>query len=185
MHKSRSQLIIIKSFYFLGSAFSHVSALLFKLEAYCQIQENKSAVTSQLCKWNRSRKSAEPFLLKNINFKSPKKDDLPQEPLDKNAEANYTMKRYHSSQVNIPLEKIKQRKQIVPNAAFFKIINLGEQEPAESFIISDTDSADDSELNCIPESLTSLYHATAINLSSEKFLVLCGKIYGEYVASYS
>ena len=187
LHKSRSQLIIIKSFYFfsLGSACSHVAALLFKLEACCRIQENKSAVTSQLCKWNRSRKSAEPSLLKNINFKRPKKDDLPQEPLDKNAEANYTMKRFHSSQVSIPIEKIKQLKQIVPNAAFFKIVNLDKQESAEFFISSDTDTANHSELNCIPEPLTSFYDATAINLSSEKLAVLCAKIYGEYVASYS
>ena len=49
-------------------------------------------MTSQLCKWNHSRKSAEPTLLKNINFKRPKKNELPQEPLDKNAEANYTIK---------------------------------------------------------------------------------------------
>ena len=44
-------------------------------------------MTSQLCKWNRSRKFAEPSLLKNINFRSPEKDDLPQEPLDENGEA--------------------------------------------------------------------------------------------------
>ena len=150
----------------------------------CKIQENKSAVTSQLCKWNRSCKSVEPSLLKNINFKRPKKDDLPQEPLDKNAEANYTMKRFHPSQVSIPLEKIKQLKQIVPNAAFFTIVNLDKQESAESFISSDTDTADHSELNCIPEPLTSLHDATAINLSSKKLSVLCEKIYGEYVASY-
>ena len=141
-------------------------------------------MTSQLCKQNRSCKSVEPSLLKNINFKRPKKDDLPQEPLDKNAEVNYTMKRFHPSQVSI-LEKIKQLKQIVSNAAFFKIVNLDKQESAESFISSDTDTANHSELNCIPEPLTSFYDATAINLSSEKLSVLCEKIYGEYVASYS
>ena len=136
-------------------------------------------MTSQLCKWNRSCKSAEPSLLKNINFKRPKKDDLPQEPLDKNTEANYTIKRFHSSQVSIPLEKIKQLKQIVPNTAFFKIVNLDGQESAESFISSNTDTVNDFELNCISELLMSLYDATAINLSSEKLPVLCVKIYGE------
>ena len=75
---------------------------------------------------------------------------MPQKPLDENAEANYTMKRFHSSQVSIPLEKFQQLKQIVPNAAFFKIVNLDEQESAEAFINLDTDTADDSELNCIP-----------------------------------
>ena len=89
------------------------------------------------------------------------------------------MKRFHSSQVSIPLEKIKQLKQIVPNTAFFKIVNLDGQESAESFINSNTDTVNDFELNCISELLMSLYDATAINLSSEKLPVLCVKIYGE------
>ena len=168
----------------MGSACSHFAALLFKVEACCRIKENKFAVTSQLWNWNRSRKSAEPSLLKNFNFKKPKKDDFLQEPLDENANTNYTMKRFRSSQVSIPLEEFQQLKQIVTNVAFFKIVDLDEQESAESFINSDTDTADDSELNCIPEPLTSLYDATAINLSSEKLSVLCEKIYCEYVASY-
>ena len=41
------------------------------------MQGNKISVTSQLCAWNRSRKSAEPALLENINFKRPKKGQLP------------------------------------------------------------------------------------------------------------
>ena len=71
----------------MDSASSHIAVLFFKMETCCRIQENKSTVTSQLCKWNRSRKFAEPSLLKNINFRSPEKDDLPQEPLDENGEA--------------------------------------------------------------------------------------------------
>ena len=47
---------------------------------------------------------------------------------------------------------------------------------------TDTDT-DDSELNCVPEPLTSLYDTTVINLSSEKLSVLCAKIYGQYLAS--
>ena len=46
-----------------------VAALLFKLEACVRIQQNKTAVTSQLCAWNRSRKRAEPAMLQNIDFK--------------------------------------------------------------------------------------------------------------------
>ena len=48
-----------------------VAALLFKLEACVRIQQNKTAVTSQLCAWNRSRKRAEPAMLQNIDFKRP------------------------------------------------------------------------------------------------------------------
>ena len=47
------------------------AALLFKLEACVRIQQNKTAVTSQLCAWNRSRKRAEPAMLQNIDFKRP------------------------------------------------------------------------------------------------------------------
>ena len=48
-----------------------VAALLFKLEACVRIQQNKTAATSQLCAWNRSRKRAEPAMLQNIDFKRP------------------------------------------------------------------------------------------------------------------
>lgn len=103
------------------SASSHIAVLFFKLEACCRIQENKSTVTSQL------RKSYEPSLLKNINFKRPEKDDLPQEPLDENGETKYAVKRFCSSQVSIALEKFQQLKQLIPNTPFFKIVNLDEQ----------------------------------------------------------
>ena len=48
---------------------SHMAALLFKSEACTQLQLNKVAVTSKLCPWNRSKKSAEADILKNINLK--------------------------------------------------------------------------------------------------------------------
>ena len=60
----------------LGSVCSHVAALLFKLEACVRIQQNKTAVTSQLCAWNQSRKRAEPAMLQNISFKRPKKEQI-------------------------------------------------------------------------------------------------------------
>ena len=84
-------------------------------------------MTSQLCKWNRSRKSDEPSSLIYINFKRPEKDDLLQEPLDENGEAKYAVKRFRSSQVSISLENFQQLKQLVPNAPFFKTVNLDEQ----------------------------------------------------------
>ena len=138
---------------------------------------DKSAVTSHLCEWNCCCKSAEPTALKNIDFKRPKKDNLWQELLHEITEANYTMKRFSLS---IPFEKFQQLKHIVPNVVFFKIVTLDKQEYAESFINLNTDAAD-SELNYIPEWLTRMYDATAINLSSEKLLVLCAKIYCKYI----
>ena len=53
---------------------SHVTVLLFKLEACVRNQQNKTAVTSQLWAWNRSRRKAEPAMLQNIDFKRPKKE---------------------------------------------------------------------------------------------------------------
>ena len=67
-------LILLISVFSLGSACSHVTALLFNLEACTRLQLNKGAVASKLCQWSRSSKSAEPDILKNIDFKRPKKE---------------------------------------------------------------------------------------------------------------
>ena len=65
--------------YRLGSACSHVAALLFKLQMCSQMDMNKIASTSKLCAWNRSRKHVESAPLKIIDFRRPKKGSLPRE----------------------------------------------------------------------------------------------------------
>ena len=57
----------------LGSACSHLAALLFKLQACSMIDLNKVACTSKLCAWKKSRTQANPAPLLAINFSRPKK----------------------------------------------------------------------------------------------------------------
>ena len=62
-----------------GSACTPLAAVLFKLEACVRNNLNKVAVTSMLCRWNRSCKNAELALLQMINFKMiVERDQLPQ-----------------------------------------------------------------------------------------------------------
>ena len=89
-----------------GSPSSHVDTLLFKLEACTQLQLNKVAVTSKLCQWNRSRKSTAPDILKNINFKRPKKEDLPQQNTKDIQASKYCIKNFESNIVTLSRKKI-------------------------------------------------------------------------------
>ena len=76
------------------------------------------AVTSKLCRWDSSRKSAQPDILKYLlNFKQPKKKDLPQQ-ITKNIQAgNYCIKNFELSIVTSSKEKILYLKKIAPNTA--------------------------------------------------------------------
>ena len=62
----------------LGSACSHVAALLFKFEAAVHYNLNEQTTsTSQLCAWKTSRKFVTPAPLSAIDFSRPKKQSLP------------------------------------------------------------------------------------------------------------
>ena len=70
--------ILITVFLFLfslGSACSHVAAVLFKVEACTILKLNKAACTSLLCEWKKSRKRAYPAPLKVLCFKRAKRTD--------------------------------------------------------------------------------------------------------------
>ena len=62
----------------LGSACSHVTAVLFELQACLQLGMNKKACTSKLCQLNVSRIKADPVPLQQMSFKRPRKEDLPE-----------------------------------------------------------------------------------------------------------
>ena len=167
----------------LGSASSHVATLLFKLEACTQLQLNKVAVTSKLCQWNRSRKSTESDILKNINFKRPQKEDLPQQNTKDIQASKYCIKNFESSIVTLFRKKILNLKKIAPNAAFFTSINL--DSSAENIdISSQTDTADETDVTCLPEPLTSLFDSTAVNLGNGDLTSLCKDIYSQYHQEY-
>jgi len=125
-------------------------------------------------------------LLKNINFKRPRYGDLPQENLVVERKKNYGIKNFHSGIVTIKNDDLKSLNAIMPNAAFFTSVKLSEDNDDSMSIPSQTDTMDESEVNCIPEPLTSLYESTAINIDcEEKLNDLCHKIYFGYKSSYS
>ena len=62
----------------LGSACSHVTALLFKIENVIHVREtDDTSPTSILCQWKSTKKSAEAAPTQLINSSRVKKDDLP------------------------------------------------------------------------------------------------------------
>ena len=64
----------------LGSACSHVAALLFKIESACHLKLTEGiSPTSVPCEWKKSKKSVQPAPIKLINFSSPRKHQLPKE----------------------------------------------------------------------------------------------------------
>lgn len=118
------------------------------------------AVTSMLFLWNRSRKSAESALLQMIDFKKPKKDQLPQSSkIVENPTYCYSVSAEDSKTILTP-EKIAELKNIMPTAAYFTSIN--EACAIEEEASDDTASGDENE-NVFPEPLTSLFDYTAIN----------------------
>ncbi|XP_057309027.1 uncharacterized protein LOC130647255 [Hydractinia symbiolongicarpus] len=168
----------------LGSACSHLAALLFKLEACARLQLNKIAVTSELCRWNQTRKCAEPELLKKINFKRPRRGDLPQETSNnKTVEQNYTVGNFHSAQFKINRNKLRELQEVMPTASFFTSVTLDDDFETQS-INSQTDTADENDINCIPEPLTSLYDAESINFSPKKLKIACDRSFQLYKATY-
>ena len=100
---------------------SHVAALLFILKACVRIQQNKTAVTSQLCVWKRSRKKAEPAMLQNINFKRPKKEQIvPAEVNNKvHPETHFSLSASSFSKSAFLQTKLQELKDITQNAAIF------------------------------------------------------------------
>ena len=173
----------------MGSACSHVGALLFKLRACTELDLNKIACTSTLCAWKRARKRAHPAPLKKISFKRPKKDDtLPNvdEPF------TGTLTGYTSAD---PVKFCGQKRRRIleslreasPESVVFTSISLWEaddhtEDYADDSNGSDTDTADESE--SLPELLTSFYDPTAINIEDEEQLQSRAEsIYNNYLKS--
>ena len=68
----------------LGSACSHLAALLFKIESACHLKLTEGiSPTSVLFEWNKSKKSVQPAIIKLINFSRPRNHQLPKEIANK------------------------------------------------------------------------------------------------------
>ncbi len=134
-----------------GSACSHIAALLFKLEAGVRNDLNKMAVTSMLCQWNRFHKSAEPTLLQMIDFKKPKKDQLPHPNKTVENPVCCCSVCSKNSIKSITPEKIAELKNIMPKAVYFTSTN---ETYNQENVSDDTTSADECDENVFPEPLT-------------------------------
>ena len=166
----------------LGSACSHVAAVLFKLQACVQLGMSKKACTGKLCQWNVSRRKADPVPLQQMSFKLPRKGALLEvlgpfedpEPF-----------RFKDPLLNNVSEKRKRKiaelRSIVPKAAVFTSISKFVSEKIDN---SDTDTADEDETNSLPEPLTSLFDPLAINWSEEDIKTMARNIYERYIRSH-
>lgn len=154
-----------------------MAAILFKAQACTLLDLNKIACTSKLCLWKKSRRKAAPAPLHKINFNRPKKSEtLP------NVTENtcYNLKGFTSKEPALAsteghqLEKLKL---IAPNAAIF--LNVSHWKVSKKNE-SDTDTADENEINSLPEPLTFLFDASAINDNEEELLEKTKKRFTEY-----
>lgn len=129
----------------LGSACSHLAALLFKLQACALMELNKVACTSKVCESNAARKKAYPVPLKNLDFKRPNKGEtVPR----MDAPFTGTLKGYSTPD---PIQFITQKdkedleaylENIVPDVAVFNTLRLWGDSSEEG---SSTDAADETE----------------------------------------
>ena len=123
---------------------------------------NKVAFTSSLCSWKKCRRQAEPTPLININFKRPKQGQLlhsTQEITDQLIPFSYSDPRKNDAS-NDMKKQLEALKAIYPKAAVFTSMVDSSEDEDEG---SETDTADESDVNCFPEPLTSLYESSATN----------------------
>ena len=168
----------------MGSVCSHVAALLFKLEACIRTGIFKTAVTNLKCQWNKSQKNAQPDTLQNINFKRPKRSQL---PFENNKKPMKQIKNFSThpdlSVKNISKNLIDELRTIAPNAAFFT--SMHDNGCNSDNIEYSTATADENEENIFPEPMTSLFDFEAINLGNDKLQELCLLKYENYKNNYT
>lgn len=170
----------------LGSACSHVGALLFKLQAGALLGINKIACTSKLCAWKRSRRFAEPALMTEIDFSRPKqKQTVPKEKkvVSDRMKKPFSFRDPTHLNNEFHKQKLKELYTVNPDAAI--LTSLYDNDP-EDFTVtnSETDTADETELNSIPEPLTSLFKPQLINNNAEEIQSECRELYYEYKNGY-
>ena len=174
----------------LGSACSHVAALLFKLETAVHLELHKpEAPTSQLCAWKKSKRNVIPAPVKCINFKRIKTHQLPAEQNEvpiSSVTQHYSFRDPCSGLYGLNPDDIINLHKVKSNAAFFTSIDINDYHQTEELIdTSETDTASETDQNCLPDTLTSLYDPSAINLAEESLSQLCDSRYAEYKKTYS
>ena len=166
----------------LGSACSHVGALLFKLYACSQMDMNKTACTSQLCAWKQSRKQADPAPVKQINFKKVKITELtPDVKSSETKSKGFSFNDPGETGDHYHIQKLKELRVIKSKGAVFSIICKWAREERSS----DTETADETDTNSLPEPLTFLFDSSTINDNSADVADKCETAYENYVKDCS
>ncbi len=181
----------------LGSACSHVAAVLFKLEAAVHFKLNSpTACTSELCSWKSSKKNVQPSPAALIDFARPKKHGLPKEKKPTEFADHYSFNDPTTCQHGISKESLKDLYSFNPDNAVFNSLDVSqlrnEETVYQSFVVmervvhygSDTDSDTENDGNVIPEPLTSLFDPTAINMSKDVLFRHAKILYNGYLESY-
>ena len=158
--------------------------MLFKLHAGVQLDLNKTACTSKLCAWKKSRKRAHPAPLKEISFKRPKKDEnLPNVPSPfKGVLTGFTSPDPVKFSSEKRTNRLKQLKELVSNAVVFKSISVQFGEP-ENSPGEETSTADENETNILPELLTSFFKPSATNNTNDEVIKIGKCLYNDYLKS--
>ena len=134
----------------LGSACSHLAALLFKIESACHLKLTEGiSPTSVLCEWNKSKKSVQPATIKLINFSRPRKHQLPKEILSKSLNRqNFSTKNLFFGTCPLTNDELKKVHQENPASAIFTSIDPSCFHEYSNSDDSSTDSS--SEIDELP-----------------------------------
>ena len=163
-----------------GSTYSQLAGLFFKLEACVRLQLNKKSVTSQLCQWSWCQERAEPAWLHEINFKPPRKGQLPKEPkTSQNIVQHFSVR----SAVGIPNEKLAELRDLSPNAAIFTSLLISKRDKPASDC--DTVTAEENEDSLLPEPLTRLFDYDSINMKGVLLQGFAVKKFSDYESCFN
>lgn len=173
----------------LGSACSHAAALMFKLEAAVNLQLHEgTAPTSELCQWKQCKKSVTPSPLTEINFKKPKKGDLPlPEEVPSDAPKNYSCSDPTVGANALSKNRLKELYRINKSAAVFTslskdiFLDVNDEHSAGS----ETESDDAQESTYMPQPFTSLFDPSSVNMDEKQLLEHSKQRYEIYSRTYT
>ena len=153
----------------LGSACSHIAALLLKLETAVHLKlKDSAAPTSVLCPWKSCKKAVEPTPLKAVNFSRVKKRGLPGDNT-KNVPhkiTNYSTKNLSAGKFPLKNEDVQSLHKVKSQTVFFMGIYLRDYD-INNKNSSDTDMSSETE-DKFPEPLTSLFNPESINFPEDE-----------------
>ena len=144
---------------------------------------NKTACTSKLCEWKKSRKRAYPAPLHTINFKRPKKEDnIPQidEPFTETLQGFCRadpVKFCNEAQ----RQQLKSLKQHTPDAAVLTCVSLKLNSEDDFSSGEETGTCSETEETTLPELLTSFFDPCSANYTKEKITQIGQNKYEQHV----